>query len=167
MPAVEAEHTVDDQEVATYELAFHVLPTVAEGEVESVYNALKTHITKAGGQLFDEEAPQRFDLAYDIEKYLEGRNRKFSSAYFGWLRFRLDPQSLATVTESVEATKELLRFLIVRLTKTEEALPFRFHEALADKRVKIIIDEDVVEPDAVVEPVVEAEKAADGEEVKE
>ncbi|NIQ05862.1 MAG: 30S ribosomal protein S6, partial [Candidatus Korarchaeota archaeon] len=63
-------------DVTSYELAFHVLPTVAEGEVPTVFATIKDHITNNGGAIFDEEAPERFDLAYEIVKYLEGRNRK-------------------------------------------------------------------------------------------
>ena len=40
VPAAEAE-----REANAYELAFHVLPTVAEGEVASVVDTIKSHIT--------------------------------------------------------------------------------------------------------------------------
>ena len=174
MPAVEASEVGTERELAAYELAFHVLPTVAEGEVEGVFTTLKEVITKAGGTLLAEEAPERFDLAYEIDKYLEGRNRKFSSAYFGWIRFQLDPQALDSLSESVEATKELLRYLLIRLSKLEEALPFRFHEALVDKKVKTVSGEEgvVVEAEVVAEEVAAVPEevvpaAALGEEVKE
>jgi ribosomal protein S6 len=175
MPAVEAEVVGTEREPVAYELAFHILPTVAEGEVESVYNALKQHITQAGGTIFDTEAPERFDLAYGVVKYLEGRNRSFTSAYFGWIRFHLTPAALEGLTENIEATKELLRYLLIRLTKEEEQAPFRFHEALAETRVKtIVVDEEVAAVDGEVVsveevvPVVEAaEGAVSGEEVKE
>lgn len=174
MPAVEAGVEAVERELGAYELAFHILPTIAEGEVEGVFGTLKQHITNAGGEIFDEEAAQRFDLAYEIVKYVEGRNRSFGSAYFGWVRFRLDPAALDGLTESVESTKELLRYLLVRLTHIEEATPFRFHEALADKRVKVIGDEEEVaaevapEAEAAAAPAdAEAVPAVDGEEVKE
>lgn len=121
MPAADAAH---------YELAFHVLPTVAEGEVADVFASLKTAIEKAGGTITLEEAPARFELAYEIIKLLEGRNRKFTSAYFGWIRFTLEPAKLAEVTEEVEGINQLLRHLVIRLTKAEEANPFMFHQAL-------------------------------------
>ncbi len=151
MPVTEAVSTTEREPVA-YELAYHVLPTVAEGEVDSVIADLKQSITKAGGQIFDEEDADRFELAYEIEKYLEGRYRRFSSAYFGWMRFRLNPTALAAVVEEVETHKSILRSLTIRLTKAEEAAPFRFHEALADTKVRTIIaDEEVVEGAAEVE----------------
>lgn len=137
MPAAEA---------VSYELAFHVLPTVAEGEVADVVTSLRSAIEAAGGTVTEAETPERFDLAYDIVKYLEGRNRKFSSAYFGWMRFTLEPSKLAEVTEVVEGNGKLLRHLIIRLTKAEEAHAFMFHEALADSVSETIdLDEEATE----------------------
>ncbi len=144
MPAAEATGN-DELELASYELAFHVLPTVAEGEVTKVFDNLKNLIKKSGGELAEEEAPQRFDLAYDIEKYLEGKNRKFSSTYFGWVRFQIDPANVNELTEGVEGTKELLRYLLVKLTKVEEQNPFLFHESIASGKVQTITDEDLDE----------------------
>jgi ribosomal protein S6 len=155
MPAAEAS-VANEKEVISYEYAFHVLPTVAEGEVPSVVDKIKAHITKAGGEIFDEEVAQRFDLAYEISKYLEGRNRKFSSAYFGWVRFRIEASSLEALTAELETQKEVLRYLLVKLTKVEEQNPFRFHESIADRKVRTITDEEVVE---VVEAA-EAEEVA-------
>lgn len=138
MPATEA---------ASYELAFHVLPTVAEGEVADVAAGLRSVIEAAGGTITTEEAPERFDLAYDIVKYLEGRNRKFSSAYFGWMRFALEPSKLAEVTEEVEGNTKLLRHMVIRLTKAEEEHVFMFHEALADTTSETIDVDDAVTGD--------------------
>lgn len=160
-------------EVNSYELAFHVLPTVAEGEVATVFQNLKDIITKHGGTVTIEEAPARFDLAYEIVKYLEGRNRKFTSAYFGWVRFTAEAAAMEEIGEKVEATKELLRHIIIKLTKSEEEHPFFFHEALEEQKVETV---DVDETTAVVAPAeapeevaeeaveTETEKTEDGEE---
>jgi ribosomal protein S6 len=147
MPAAEA---------TSYELAFHVLPTVAEGEVTTIFQKLKDTIIKHGGVITSEEAPARFDLAYEIDKHLEGRNRKFKSAYFGWVRFQVNSAEIAAITEAVEGTKELLRHLLIKLTKAEEAHPFFFHEALVTvtKRAETI-DLDAVESEEVLEEVTE------------
>jgi len=174
MPAAEAV-VADERELVSYELAFHVLPTVAEGEVPNVVEILKSYITKAGGEIFDEEIAQRFDLSYDISKYLEGKHRKFSSAYFGWMRFRLEAAKLAEVTEHIDGTKEVLRYLLVKLTKVEEANPFRFHESIVDRKVRTITADDIAEVEAeaeteVVEDVIAEEEvvvAEDGKEVEE
>jgi len=141
-----AETAVSNElEAVAYELAFHVLPTVTEGEVTQVFDRLKNLITKAGGSVTAEEMPERFDLAYEIEKYLEGKRRRFSSAYFGWVRFKLKPSALSHLTEEVDAQKELLRYLFIKLTKVEEENHFRFHESIAHRKVITIDDEALAE----------------------
>lgn len=160
MPAAEA---------GSYELAFHVLPTVAEGEVATVFQNLKDIITKKGGEITTEEAPARFDLAYEIIKYLEGRNRKFTSAYFGWIRFTVEPSAIEKIEHDVEGVKELLRHILIKLTKVEEENPFMFHEALEELKVKTIdVDEENEEADEVEEteevPDLEDESVEVGEE---
>lgn len=174
MPATEAT-LASERELMSYEFAFHVLPTVAEGEVPGVFESLKALITKAGGEIVSEEMPQRFDLAYDIVKYLEGKNRKFSSAYFGWVRFKLDAAALTALTEDIEDVKEILRYLLIKLTRVEEENAFRFHDALVHKKVHTITDEEValVEGEEIVDDVVVDEEVVvidetivDGAEVK-
>ena len=172
MPAAEAEHGMEElEELQSYELAFHILPTVAEGEVSGIFDAIKAHITKHGGSLQSEEAPARFDLAYDIVKLLEGKGRKFSSAYFGWVRFELEASKINALTEEVEQVKEILRHILIRLNKVEAENPFYFHPSIADRVVETIII-----PEAVIEEVVEevpleeaeiAEKPVDGEDAAE
>lgn len=165
MPAAEAEQGME-LELQAYELAFHVLPTVAEGEVKKVFDSIKEEITKLGGTVSEEEAPARFDLAYDIVKFLEGKHRKFSSAYFGWVRFTLDADQVATLTGEVDRMKDILRSLLIRLTKTEHANPFYFHPAIASRVVEtidIVETEVPVEAEAVVEDVEIVAKTEDGE----
>ncbi len=157
MPAAEAMPGMLENEHNAYELAFHVLPTVAEGEVLGVFEAIKALITKDGGEIFDEEAPERFELAYEIIKHLEGKNRKFTSAYFGWIRFRAEASIVEGLLEEVEGRSDILRHLLIKLTRVEEETPFRFHPALASfKKVTTIEESDLVEEAA-------AEKQEEGE----
>ena len=165
MPTTEAV-VENERELAAYELAFHILPTVAEGEVQTIFDRIKAAVVTAGGEVTNEELPARFDLAYEIVQYLEGRNRKFKSAHFGWVRFDLEADKVAQVIEMVEGTKDIMRHLLIRLTKVEAANPFFFHPAIADRVVEtIIIEADEAEAVAVEET--NEEKVEDGEDVKE
>ena len=137
MPVAEAA-PVEISESNHYEFAFHVLPTVAEGEVASVFDTLKAHITKAGGEVSIEEAPARVDLAYEIIKPIDGKNRKFASAYFGWVRFALNPEEVAHLTEELDSMPSILRSIVIKLTRAEEAEPFFYHEAMASDSKKVV-----------------------------
>ncbi len=147
MPATEADHVDEEQVFASYELAFHVLPTVAEGEVEGVFSSVVALVTKYGGEITTQEAAQRVELSYPIVKKIEGKNRKFSSAYFGWVRFTIDTANIESLTEEIEVEKTLLRTLLVRLTKQEEQNLFFYHEAMAAEKQVVTIDEDGAVPD--------------------
>jgi ribosomal protein S6 len=162
MPAAEANEVVLENETNSYELAFHILPTVAEGEVPHVFEKIKALITTDGGTLFDEEAPQRFELAYEITKAQEGKNRTYASAYFGWIRFRAEGSAVTKIIEEVEHTAEILRHILIKLSKTEEAHPFVFHESIESFKMVTTIDEaelSTEDPDAAVEEEVVVEEA--------
>lgn len=142
MPAAEASVDTSFDERNSYEFAFHVLPTVAEGEVPSVFDGIKAHITKFDGESFDEEMPERIDLAYPIVKHLEGRNRKFTSAYFGWVRFKVLGEKIEALVEELEHEPAILRHLAIKLTKVEEENPFRFHEHRKSLKMVETIEEE-------------------------
>ena len=94
----------------------------------------------------------------------------FISAVTSWDRFTLDATQVATLTGEVDRMKDVLRSLLIRLTKTEDANPFYFHPAIASRVVETIDipeSEVPVEVEAVVEDVVIAEKSEDGEAVAE
>lgn len=140
MPVAEA--TTDNfDERNSYEFAFHVLPTVAEGEVPNVFEKIKAHITNVG-EIIGEENPERIDLVYPIVKPMEGKNRKFTSAYFGWVRFKLEGEKLGTLMEELSITPELLRHLLIKLTREEEAHPFRFHENRKSVKMVEVVNEE-------------------------
>jgi len=173
MPAAEA------AERNNYELAFHVLPTVAEGEVSGVFDTIKALITTNGGELTDEEAPERFELAYEVVKHIDTKNRKFTSAYFGWARFSSEATAIEAINEGMDENENLLRHMVLKLTKAEEADAFRFHEALEEQKVVTVdaeapaekksekaesADETEVEKEVVEEKVEEVKEASSEEE---
>jgi ribosomal protein S6 len=167
MPATEAAVDTAD-EVVSYELAFHVLPTVAEGEVPTVEEAIKSLITTAGGTLGAAEAAQRFDLAYELQKMIDGKYRRFTTSYFGWVRFTATPNKVTEVLAEVEALPEVLRALMVRLTRQEEANPFYLHEALAARKQVTDVDVSASAPaPEATEPAAEAAPEAKAEATEE
>jgi small subunit ribosomal protein S6 len=155
MPAIEADIVAEGlNQLNAYELAFHILPTVAEGEVQSVFDSIKALITKDGGTITDEEAPERFELAYEIVKSQEGKNRKFRTAYFGWIRFTAEATTAAPLLEEMDTHASVLRHILIKLSKTEAENPFRFHESIESFKMVTTIDEDeLVAEDVLVEDI--------------
>jgi ribosomal protein S6 len=153
MPAAEAAvDTRDEKE--SYEFAFHILPTVAEGEVASVFETIKGHLAKYA-EMNAEEVPERIDLVYPIEKSIEGKNRKFTSAYFGWVRFKAEREKITELTEELASVQAILRHLLIKLTPLEEAHPFRFHEHRKSVKMVEVVRE---QPETLDEAKTEVEE---------
>ena len=139
MPATEAVTDVSDER-NRYEFAFHVLPTVAEGEVQGVFDEIKAHVSKVG-TITSEEKPERVELAFPIVRHTEGKNRKFNSAYFGWIRFSLEGEKLDDLMEELSGMPQILRHLTIKLTRGEETHPFRFHEHKKSVKMVEVVNE--------------------------
>jgi len=150
VPAVETQET-DASEMASYECAFHLLPTVADGEVASAVEALKGLVTAHGGEVFDEEEPQRFTLAYEIRQVHEGRSQHFTNSWFGWIRFTLAPQEVAKVEEELAHQGSVLRYLLIRLTREELEHPKRMFEKKAESATVVLSEADQDAPVVVSE----------------
>ena len=129
IPAIDTQDEDMTDEVVHYECAFHILPTVADEEVQSVVDGLQLLVTRSGGSVIGAEVSERYDLAYEIAKAVAGVNRRFNAAHFGWMRFTLAPSSLDAVIVEVKQKPEILRYLVIRLTREEAQKPFSILDA--------------------------------------
>lgn len=112
-----AEENNEDVQIRLYELSFLVLPSVDEKDIEKEFDTIKKNVTDVGGDVNSEEAPQKIDLQYEMVKKIEGKNKKFGNAYFGWVRFEAEPQNLEGLKEEIEKNKNILRYLLVLVDK--------------------------------------------------
>ena len=64
---------------------------------------------------------------------------------------------IESLTEEVESRTDILRHILIKLSKVEEENPFRFHESIESFKMVTTIDE----ADLVDEVVVESEEVAD------
>lgn len=141
MPAVEV-HTDEEREHDQYECTFHVLPTIADGEVDAVVNALKKIVTDHQGEIFDAEEPQRFTLAYEIRRSIEGRSQRFTTSWLGWIRFSLSRAMLEKVVEEWDHRSDIIRHLTIRLTKEEVLNPQRVFEKKVEPATVLLREAD-------------------------
>src|SRR5210317_1807305 len=92
-----------------YELGYHLLPTLSDEEVQKEAESFKSLIEKIGGSLVSEEAPKPMHLAYEMVKKQEGKNAKFDTSFFGWIKFEISADDVLSVKEEVDANKNVLR----------------------------------------------------------
>lgn len=108
-----------DAKHRVYEIGYHVLPTLSEEEVGAQVKALTEFLSSKGAQFVGEKMPEKIDLAYPIEKRVQGRLTKFSSASFGWIAFEVDAAELASIKTYLDTNESLLRHLLVETSKEE------------------------------------------------
>lgn len=100
-----------------YEIGYHLLPNIDESEVPVQSLKIKSIIEENGGLILSEEMPKIMVLAYDICKTINSKKQKFNKAYFGWVKFEIDPSKVSDIKNKVENNPNVLRFLIIKTVK--------------------------------------------------
>lgn len=141
-----------------YELGIHLLPTLSEADVAIEFSKIKSQIEKAEGEFISESAPRLFTLAYEIPKTIKAQKKWYETAYFGWVKFRLDASALASVEKYVKELDSTLRYIFVK-TVAEDTMVSK--DLLANES-----EEGDEAPKADIAPVVDvvgAEEVVDAE----
>jgi len=103
------------EELNTYELGYHLVPSLSEDDLALRVEELMTAVTKAGGNILSEGAPQSFQLAYTMKRLRGGTWEKYDSSYFGWMRFEAPSSALGELKEVLEHHEHIIRHLVLRL----------------------------------------------------
>lgn len=109
----------EHQDVKTdlYEIGYLIVPTVAEEQLPGVVTDIKKVLEKHGAALAQEGAPVLRDLAYQMIKAVAGKNRRYDTAYFGWMTFTAPKAEAPAIKKALDAMEDIIRFIFV---KTEE-----------------------------------------------
>lgn len=101
-----------------YEIGYHIIPTVAEEDVEAEARSFVDAIRKNSTEIIGERAPSTVvPLAYAIEKKIDGARRLFESAYFGWVAFEAEPAAIAKINEIFKTHGAVLRHLTITTSR--------------------------------------------------
>jgi len=147
------EHTHEDVVTQVYELGYHLLPTVAKEEIESEVAKLRNAIEKRGGVFIAEGSPETITLATPMYVNNGGKNTKYTSAHFGWIKFELPTHEVVALKQNdLDANQNVLRYILVRTVKGETRAQVQLEENLKLREIK---------NDSVLEKREEKEEVAD------
>jgi ribosomal protein S6 len=121
-----------NESLKVYELGFHFLPTIAEDDVAVQFSHLKSFIEKRGGEFISEDFPKLRDLAYEISKTVKSQKKRYTKAYFGWVKFTLEADKVEEVEKELKAFDPMLRYLLIK-TVAENTLSSVGKEEKRDK----------------------------------
>lgn len=101
--------TLIQKEVETrlYECAYLIHPNASEEEITRIVNDIKKIVERHQGIISQEQSPFKRRLSYPILKQPE--------AYFGFLRFSIEPRHTIDISKALKLETPLLRFLIINI----------------------------------------------------
>ena len=105
---------MDKEKTQVYELGYHVVPTISEGELGAVVSSLKDKITEKGATFRQEEFPTECRLEYTVIKDIENKKERFDRSFFGWLKFEMSPEAVLEIDEYASADSKIIRYLLVK-----------------------------------------------------
>jgi len=108
---------IEKSESRVYELGYLLVPTIAPEDVPKSYGNLKELISSFGGEFIADEMPKAIPLAYTMEKDTANIRSKFTNAYFGWIKFYMDPEKVLELKKKFDLHPDLIRFLILKTVK--------------------------------------------------
>jgi ribosomal protein S6 len=100
-----------------YEVGFHVVPTVGDEGVAGVVDQIRSALGNA--EIISEQFPERKRLAYTVERSLTGKREKYDEAYFGFIKFALERESIPAFENALRSNKNVLRFLLIETVREE------------------------------------------------
>lgn len=112
-------------EQTVYEVGFHIVPTVAEGELSGAVERVRDIVRKEHAEIVSEHAPEKITFAYRIERSIAGKREKYTEGYFGWMKFAVESGSVPAISAALRNTHAILRFIIVETTREDAPAPRR------------------------------------------
>ncbi len=116
-------HTENNEETSLYEVGYHLVPTLAVEALSAEVAKIKEFIIARQGVIISEGMPQKMSLAYKLPRVIENVRAFFDSSYFGWLRFEVLPQEIASIEHFLKGNASVIRFIVFR------AQPEKIHVA--------------------------------------
>jgi ribosomal protein S6 len=123
---LDVENTGKNDENRVYELGYLLLPSITEENVPASYGNLKELIASLRGEVISDEMPKFRELAYQMEKVVSNVRSKYNTAYFGWVKFYMEPNKVTELKKKLDLSPELIRFLIIKTVKENTIAAKRF-----------------------------------------
>ncbi len=115
-----------ETDARVYEVGYLLVPTIEEGAVMAEYTRIKDLVASFGGELIADDIPRLIPLAYTMLKVVQNVRSKFSTGYFGWVKFYMDAQQIIALKKKLDFDPNVIRFLILKTVKENTLATKRF-----------------------------------------
>ena len=121
-----------------YEVGYLLASTLSDEEVPVKYGNLKDLIVSLGGEIISDEMPKMISLAYLMSKVTQNVRNKFDSAYFGWVKFEINPEKVLELKKKLDVDSNFVRFLILKTVRENTIAAKRFVHKDFRRRISTI-----------------------------
>lgn len=125
-----------------YELAYHFVPTIAEESVAATLGTLKAMLEENGAEFINVETPKMMELAYEMSRTIDNKKTWFDHAYFGWIKFEIDPANLKAVEEKLERDETIIRYMIIKTVRENTIASRKVHREYRKRTDVKAVDEN-------------------------
>jgi ribosomal protein S6 len=144
-------HEERDEVRGSYELGFHLVPSLDENDLALRVEELVKMVTQDGGALIAEGYPQHCKLAYTMRKLKSGMWSAYDTSYFGWVRFEADKGAVARIVSALRANEYLIRHLLITLDKKALLAPVAPRIMQGQDGKEVVLEPKALEKKAVKE----------------
>ncbi len=147
-----------ETKMSVYEVGYLLVPTVAEENVGGEVTALKDMLSENGAQFIADEYPKMMELAYQMERHIANKKAKFTTGYFGWVKFEIPTENINAVKVKLDGNESIIRFLLIKTVRESTMAPkrgFGSKEGGARRKVATKGDEEAVVAEAINEETID------------
>lgn len=140
MKEKKVEDVIESKDSRVYEVGYLLVPTIPEDEAPVLFGNIKEMITALNGVVISDDLPKMTALSYVMVKVIANTRKKFDNAYFGWIKFELDPEALVELKKKLEAEENIIRFLITKTVRENTIASRRIPTRDISKRKKEVAE---------------------------
>lgn len=143
-----------------YEVGFHIIPIIVEDDLGARVTAIRDVIEEHKGKMIADEYPKHLDLAYPMVKIASNKRATYHSAYFGWMKFEVEPKDAKAIQAKLMADDNILRFIFVKTVRENTMVPKKIFtqkrpdETKSEEKREIITPMSEEELDKTIEELV-------------
>ncbi len=114
-----------EAKMTVYEVGYLLVPTIAEENVGGEVTLLKDMLSANGAQFISDEYPKMIELAYEMSRTILNKKAKFTTGYFGWIKFEMTAEGILKAKDSLDKNESIIRFLLIKTVRESTMSPKR------------------------------------------
>lgn len=144
-----------------YELGYHIVSTVAEENLPKEVKTLEDIVLVDGGSQLSAGEPKLINLAYPMTKSVADTKKKFTSAYFGWIKFETKSENTSQIKKALDAHPNILRYLLIKTVRENTMFTPKLTVRAPEKEVAPKVKKSIKTSEKKATSVEELDKSID------